>query len=422
MQKNVSKKTIWSSTHKRSSRIERLKPKRASILSALFGSIGEFTKTQTQKLQSKVLKKSFVTEKSTSEQKKSPKGVEYKVFKPAPTRIVTEQIKQKIPNIPLKSKSKKTFTLGVKSVNYLKQIHTFSPKGVTHFFKYHIERLRIFERFNQFMFGLLVSSTLLFVVYLSMFDTYFLVKTYSVSFNKNDQSQSYLDQVETEELIQSMKDQKFLGIVPSNQLWFLNSSNVSFIGKKINHQIQDIEVNRRIWPNKAEISITTKPILLTLAIQVSSTENEYWRIAHDGSVISKDDAGLREKLVIVEKPVQYNRVGKSLKDITFEYNSDQLNRFWYTNWLVDELKQYNIEVLNVKYPSLFDNDVNIELANGTIFKFNDQTTSKEATELRINEFLNNPELGMQVTQGELTYVDFRTSKRIFICKKGLECK
>jgi hypothetical protein len=421
MQKKVSNKTIWSTTRKRSASIVRTKPKRASILSAVSASVGSFTKERTKWISTTLFKKPAEIElkQSSTEPKKLAKGVEYKVFKPAVQRIVTEQIKQKI---PLKKQSKKTFTLGVKSVNYLKQIHSFSPKGVVHFFKYHIERLRIFERFNQFMFGLLVLSTLLFVVYLSVFDTFFLVKTYSVSFNQNDISQSYLDQDETQSLIQSMKDQKFLGIVPSNQLWFLNSSNVSFIGQKINPQIETIEVKRRIWPNVAELSITTKPILLTLAIQVSSNENEYWRIAPNGSVISKDDAGLREKLVIVEKPVQYNRVGKSLKDITFEYNTDQLNRFWYTDWLLKELQPYNLDILNVKYPSLFDNDVFIELANGTILKFNHQTTSKEAEQIRIKEFLNNPEFGKQVTQSELQYVDFRISKKLFVCKKGLECK
>jgi hypothetical protein len=362
----------------------------------------------------------------TPKQKSTTKTTaQYKIFEPKKQDLLKEKVKQTI-KIPKISRPKKHFSFGVKPSQYFKNINQFSPRTVFLNVKYTISKWRITERLNQFIFGSIFVFTALFIVYLSLFDTLFLVKSYSISFDYNEKNQqySYLDTVATKDLINTIKKQRFLGLVPSNQLWFLNSQNLTNVAQKSNPSVTNVSVERRIWPNNAQLKITTEPILLTLGITLgnNTANSEYWRIARDGEIMTSDDSGIREKLVVVEKSVQFNKSDKNLRDISFTNNSEQLDRFWFTMWLWDTLKEQNIPVLKTSYPSLFDNDVNVHLANGTILQFTNQTSSKEGQKLRIEQFFSNPKYRVQLDEGKYGYVDFRIPKRIFICNRGELCE
>jgi hypothetical protein len=359
-------------------------------------------------------------------QKPIPKtSAKYKIFEPKKEDLLKEKVKQTI-KFPKISSTKKQFSFGVKPSQYFKNINQISPRTIFLNLKYTLSKWRVLERMNQFIFGSIFVFTALFIVYLSLFDTLFLVKSYSISFDYNEKNQqySYLDAVATKELVDSIKKQRFLGLVPSNQLWFLNSQNLTNVAQKFNQSVTNVSVERRIWPNNANLKITTEPILLTLGITLgnNTTNSEYWRVARDGEIMTSDDSGIREKLVVVEKSVQFNKSDKNLRDISFNNNSEQMDRFWFTMWLWDELKTQNIPVLKTSYPSLFDNDVNVYLMNGTILQFTNQTTSKEGQKLRIEQFFSNPAFREQLDTGNFGYVDFRIPKRIFICNRGELCE
>jgi len=150
--------------------------------------------------------------------------------------------------------------------------------------------------------------------------------------------------------------------VPNNQYWFLNSQNLTSAMSKFEPEIVDVKVQDRIWPNKVVLEITTQPILLTLGIN----NGEYWRISQTGKVLSSDEAGLREKLVNVERPISLNRSGVTLQNYSFQDDLPQLNRFWFINWIWKVLELQNYKVLSTTLPSLFDTDIIITLDSGTL--------------------------------------------------------
>ncbi|MBC7471968.1 MAG: hypothetical protein H7196_01735 [candidate division SR1 bacterium] len=354
------------------------------------------------------------TSKTSRPKIRSNKNTEYKIFKPAAKEIVKENIKNAIPLIGLRNKSKKTFSLGFKDLKQLRQeFQVFSFKSIWYNINFYVTKWRIFERFNQILISALAIVSLIFISYLSLFDTYFLIKNYTVSFDDS----SYLSKKDTAALLKKIKDNKFLGVLPSNQLWFLNSNNLTYISSAINPEISSFEVQKRVWPNTAQIKIKTEPILLTLGIN----GNEYWRISKTGAVVTQDDAGIRENLIVVDKPVYFNKSGITFQDISFVNNSQQFNRFWYINWLKKVLIKNNLEFVKINIPSLFDTDVTVTTSNGTELKFNSESISKDVQEEKIISYLKDPSFIDGQKSNKFKYIDFRISKRIFICERGLEC-
>ncbi|NJS41626.1 hypothetical protein HC766_04775 [Candidatus Gracilibacteria bacterium] len=197
---------------------------------------------------------------------------------------------------------------------------------------------------------------------------FFLVKTYSVNFAQG----SYIDETKTAELIDNIHKDKFLGLIPNNSLWFLNGSNLTLTAKKFNTEVDSIKVQNRIWPNQAIISVTTEPILLTLGIN----GDEYWRISKTGKVVSQDTAKLRENLVVVDKPVIFDKSNTDLSNYSFVDNKEQLNRFWFIKWLWRNLDAKEISYNKTTIPSLIDTDVIITTTSGTELLFDINTTTK----------------------------------------------
>jgi hypothetical protein len=415
MQKISKHRKTWTKPSSNRNTIKRNPSPKKGVVKLFFSSIQErIAGMMPSKLQESAKQKP--TQKSSAQ---------YKIFEPKKEDLFKEKVKQTI-KIPKISSQKKQFSFGVKPSQYFKNINQLSPRTVFLNIKFTISKWRIAERINQFIFGSIFLFTAIFIVYLSLFDTLFLVKSYSISFDYSEKNQqySYLDTVATKNLIENIKKQRFLGLVPSNQLWFLNSQNLTNVAQKSNPSVTNVSVERRIWPNNANLKITTEPILLTLGITLgnNTTNSEYWRIARDGEIMTSDDSGIREKLVVVEKSVQFNKSDKNLRDISFNSNAEQMDRFWFTLWLWDGLKEQNIPVVKTSYPSLFDNDVNIQLANGTILQFTNHTSSAEGQKLRIEQFFSNPTYRVQLDEGKFGYIDFRIPKRIFICNRGELCE
>lgn len=347
----------------------------------------------------------------TSSRMKSAVSADHKVFKPNQSALAKEAIKQAVTT---KRSKKNNFKFGVKKISHLQsKIQDFTLKKLLRNIRYHIYKWKIFQHFNRFMALVMTGFLALFIVYTTWFDSYFMIKTYNVTYAQG----SYLDKEDTSKLIQSIKKNKFLGFIPNNQYWFLNKDTLTFAAQKDNPEIVSIELNERIWPNQTNLKIHTEPILLTLSLN----NGEFWRVGEDGTVLSKDDAGVYEYLVSVERPVVFNRSNVSLKDYSFKDNSEQLNRFWFVRWLWSELNIRGITPVRTVLPSLFDSDVIIETSSGSRLLFDVNSRPKETQLKRIEAVLDSL-MRTKINSGEIVYIDFRAAKRVFLCSKGAPCE
>jgi hypothetical protein len=334
----------------------------------------------------------------------------YKVFKPTSQDLLKDQIPSSVlPNLRPPSAS-----FGFKSLDHLHyRAARLTLNSVWLNLRLFLEKLSLLDKFNRLMAVLLLVSLSVFVIYLCFFDTFFLVKNYTITFSEG----SFISKQDTTKLINHIKSDKFLGFVPNNQLWFMSSQNLTMVAQKYYPGIVKIDVQKRFWPNSAELKFTTQPILITLGIN----NKEYWRIGQDGRVLSLDEAGLRENLVVVEKPVLFNRPGASLQNYSFENNpNNQLNRFWFIVWLWQQMDKIGLEIVKTTLPSLFDFDVILDTSSGARLYFNSDSMSPEIQQKRIDAILQT-QIKDQIRSGEIRYLDFRIPRKVFICYINREC-
>jgi hypothetical protein len=187
------------------------------------------------------------------------------------------------------------------------------------------------------------------------------------------------------------------------------------LSKSNNSQIVSVDITERQWPNQATLLVPTRPILVTLGIN----NNEYWRISQEGDVLSKDEVGLYEQLVIVENRVEFNKRNTTWKDYSFRSNRDQLNRFWFVVWLKYELQQIGVDIDYISFPSLFDTDVKVYTVGGTILMFNSTSIDKEVLKRRVSIVMN--ERKAEFDAGQYDYIDFRIPRRVYVCRQNTIC-
>lgn len=285
----------------------------------------------------------------------------------------------------------------------------------------------ILRKINKNISRVICALLLIFVSYLSFIDTQFIIKSYDIRFGEN----SYLSQAQTEFLIDSLQKNKVLGFLPNNQYWFLNSQTLTASAKEIIPDIDSINLESRVWPNKATLIINTKPILVTLSVK-ENNEQKYWRISPDGNVVSADNAGIWENLILVEKPYvisfqdKQNSDSASLKNFSFKNNKVQINKFSLIQKLLPILKENGIKVVSTSVPSLVDSDIFFLTENGTKLMFDSQVFDSESQIKRVSEFLkkidNNGNKVLDLEQnGKLKYIDFRIAKRLYFCYNGDKC-
>lgn len=271
------------------------------------------------------------------------------------------------------------------------------------------------KNFHRYSLILLVSSLLLFFIYLSFFDTYFLVKNYRIFFAKN----SFLAKKETENLLNLFQNKKILGLFPSNQYWFLNEKNLTFIAQQKYPWIQSVRIVDRKWPNQISLEIKTQPILLTLRI-VENNREKFWRVGPDGQIWTLDEANLKENLVWVENSISFDRPNFTLQDYPLFKEEKSINRIYFILTLWEYLKELGIEVDVTILPNLLDNDVIIQTKNGTRLLFDvvafDRKSQRERLQVVFNSQIRNQEKNQ-----ELAYIDFRISRRVFVCPKNAQC-
>jgi hypothetical protein len=342
----------------------------------------------------------------------------FKVFKPATDTLIKEKVKNTINVNPGVIKK---FAFGYKNLDFIQRNTSILNFG--NFWKninFYIVKWRIIEKFNRFLAIILASSAIICLIYISFFDRFFLVKTYSVSFSDN----SFLDNDEVNQITTQFSQQKILGVLPNNQYWFLSDYNLTQIAKKTIPEVQSVQITDRVWPNKVDLKITTDPVLVTLGV-MENNQKKYWRISQTGKVIDEDTLNLRQNVVEVDKIISFDKPGSSLKDYPLQDNQDQLNRYWFVLWLWSAMSSLNINVAKTVFPTLLDTDVEIITDQGTKLLFDTDAMSKDNQFQRIkatlNTTINNNLVRTMLDSGKLNYIDFRIPKKVFVCDTGKSC-
>jgi hypothetical protein len=339
--------------------------------------------------------------------------VNLKVFKPKKDYLIQEKIKSKIEQ---KTKIKLPNWLKFPSLKFDPQ--SLDTSNLVKSVNYYIVKWSIFEKFNQFIAKSLLIIAILLTIYISFFDTYFLIKNYNLSFSEG----SFLSEKEIRTITQAIDEKKFLGIIPNNQYWFLSQRNLTDIAQSVIPEVESIKVKNRTWPNKVELEIKTEPILATLSVQ-SSSNRKYWRVTQLGRVITEDTINLQEKLITIDRRVSFNQNNATLQDYALEKNQQQLNRMWFVTWLWKQFENSGVQISSTNFPSLTDTDIILYTVENTrlLFDSNIDNIPREIMELRVNAFLSTT-LVDSLKRGEIAYIDFRIpNKKLYLCNRAAPC-
>ena len=183
-------------------------------------------------------------------------------------------------------------------------------------------------------------------------------------------------------------------------------------------------IDNRIWPNKAEITIYTEPILATLSVNENNQER-YWRISQNGRVLTEDTAGIRENVINLKKAISVTDGSSftTLAGYSFENSPTQLNRFWFSFYIREYLENLGLDIISMEIESLVDSYLTVTIFNGTklYFESDNQVLAREHLEDRVNTIFTS-EFNDRIKNNEINYIDFRIpSRKIFICQNGGSC-
>lgn len=386
------------------------KSKRSKLANFL-GNFGVFKKKEYEK--SNLARSNSKVYYNSQKSNEPSTPANFKVFKPSQSALIADKLRNTF--IPT---SQKKFSFGWKQSHYFSRSNGISIiQSTIYSLKLEVIKWKILERFNRLMIILLVFASTGFVIYLSFFDTYFLVKTYSVDFDEG----SFLDQTEVDKIIQNINIQKQFNIFPNNQYWFLNEESITKIAQETVSEVNKVTLVEKNWPSRVELKIETKPILLTL-ITNENNQKRYWRIGQKGQVVSEDTLGLRENLVSVDRSISFDKPGVNLKNYAIEENQQQVNRFWFVVWLWKQLGDLKIQITNTSLPSIMDSDVEIQTLSGTRLLFSSDSFTSDNQKKRIDSIFYSPSIANREKQGQLAYIDFRIPKKVFVCEKNKVCE
>ena len=333
------------------------------------------------------------------------------ILKPLNGQITKEFNSKNNKNLP------KLFTFGQKNLTQILDKKPDFLKTLSQNINLNFKKIKILQTPNKLISGLLVVSLLLFFLYISFFDTYFLVKDWQISFSQG----SYISKNEQEMILNKFSGTKIVGIFPSNQFWFVNDRNLTILAQSIIPEIAGIRITNRNWPNKIDIEITTLPILLTIKL-TENGQNKLWRVLPNGKILTQDKAGIADNLVTIELPINFDQKNFDLQKYPIFEDIGQLNRLYFVINLWSYLKEFGILPVQTILPSLnsADKDVFVILDNGTKLYFDSNKFSRQTQKDRLQSVLESGIMD-KIKSGELAYVDFRISKRIHICPKNKDC-
>ena len=246
---------------------------------------------------------------------------------------------------------------------------------------------------------------------LAFVDTNFIITNWQFEFSSN----SYLDSGKSRELQNFLQSNRLAGIIPNNHLLFLDGANMGISVKDKFPEITKIDIVQKIFPNSATIRISTEPVLATLIMKVNS-QTEFWRIAQNGKIISRDNHNLLTNSIYVDKDITYNKEEGSFEQTNFfGANLEQLDKLYTIEYVKELVTNFGLKISRVSIPSLSSPDKNftIWLDNQVRLIFNSSQFDKRSIEARVQKVLNSPLL-TQIKSSKIQYIDMRVAYRIYV--------
>ncbi len=273
-----------------------------------------------------------------------------------------------------------------------------------------LAKFTIILTLKAFVIGVMVSIFTL-VGLLAFIDTNFIITNWQFEFSPN----SYLDSGKSRELQKFLQSNRLAGIIPNNHLLFLDATNMEISVKDKFPEITKIDIVQKSFPSSATIRISTEPVLATLIMKVNS-QTEFWRIAQNGKIISRDNHNLLTNSIYVDKDITYNKEEGSFEQTNFfGANLEQLDKLYTIEYVKELVTNFGLKIARVSIPSLSSPDKNftIWLDNQVRLIFNSSQFDKRSIEARVQKVLNSPLL-TQIKSSKIRYIDMRVAYRIYV--------
>ena len=315
----------------------------------------------------------------------------------------------------LSKKSLFSFYLDFKSGKYWREFNFWIQKYIK------LVRDLFYNRTTQkWLISVFVLCIISYGLYISLFSTEFLVKKYRLSFAPG----SFVDKNTTQKIIQNFNQKNLLGVVPTNHFWFLNNHTLTAAAKEIEPTVTSVELTAKFWPNEAELRFSTEPILTTLKIN-----SDYYLISYSGKVIGQDYGGFRKRMVLVQaghKNVDSEELSKVFAETRPEspVGNNQLNRLYFIDKALPILENRGLKIVRTEIKTLFERDTDVFFIteNETKIMFDGLSIPLDENMGRLDALLETTQIGTDLQDGKIDYIDLRIQNRVYICYKGKECQ
>lgn len=284
--------------------------------------------------------------------------------------------------------------------------------------KISLRRFDFFSRFSIIATTAIALMSLSALIYISFFDTKFIIKNYQITFSSN----SYIDYSTLEALDKKIQNSRILGIFPLNSYWFINDKSLYNSAKQISSEIENIKIIDKTWPNKISIDIASRDVLATLAVNIDG-HTQFWLISKEGKILGQDDLNLRQNLIYINSPISFTAADHTFQDINMSEHELQLQKIWFANDLQSWARELGIKIDKVALSSFsdLDSDVYLVSSEGTLLIFDYNSLGQNLQKDRLTALLKSTTLRQDMTAGKIKYIDMRFNKQVFYCYKVDAC-
>ena len=341
---------------------------------------------------------------------KQPNVLKIKVQKAERVNIVKSQF----------TKNKKTYnSVLIHNLKIIKNlIINFRFKDILRYLKQTIGK-SFLQKFTFLFVKLIVIFTLVSFLYLSILDTNYLVQDWAFKYTQD----TFLDQEKIEKIVNKFQEERLFGILPSNEYWFANEKNLTYLAKTAVPQVKSIKILSRTFPNKLTLELDLAETISTLVLDINNTK-QFWRIDKYGNTFTQDYSGKYINLVYIDTPVIFEDSNKQLSDLDiFKDNSKQLDKIYFTIFIRQLLNSLNYTPSSIRLSSInpADGVVSVYLGVNTFLRFDIYKFDKKNVEDRVREVFNSRILADKLKSEEINYIDLSIPKKIYVCYKIYVC-
>ena len=341
---------------------------------------------------------------------KQPNVLKIKVQKAEHVNIVKSQF----------TKDKKTYnSVLIHNLKIIKNlIINFRFKDILRYLKQTIGK-SFLQKFTFLFVKLVVIFTLVSFLYLSILDTNYLVQDWAFKYTQD----TFLDQEKIEKIVNKFHEERLFGILPSNEYWFANEKNLTYLAKTAVPQVKSIKILSRTFPNKLTLELDLAETISTLVLDINNTK-QFWRMDKYGNTFTQDYSGKYINLVYIDTPVIFEDSNKQLSDLDiFKDNSKQLDKIYFTIFIRQLLSSLNYTPSSIRLSSInpADGVVSVYLGVNTFLRFDIYKFDKKNVEDRVREVFNSRTLADKLKSEEINYIDLSIPKKIYVCYKIYVC-